>query len=110
MESGSPWWAEFISYFIGTMAMLAIAITSGEPWLSKSMAERTSGIMWTSGIFGAIFHRHGDPYGASPLRRNSAYSDCRRQMPCSLVFEDLLGVPQSTMSEYYLPRTAFGSR
>jgi len=55
MELGSPWWAGFISYFIGTVAMLAVAITSGGPWLSAAMAARTSWITWTGGIFGAIF-------------------------------------------------------
>jgi bacterial/archaeal transporter family-2 protein len=55
MELGSPWWAGFISYFIGTVAMLAVVITSGEPWLSEAMAARTSWITWTGGIFGAFF-------------------------------------------------------
>jgi hypothetical protein len=55
LELGSPWWAGFISYFIGTLAMLAIAITSGEPWLPEAMAARTSCISWTGGIFGAMF-------------------------------------------------------
>jgi bacterial/archaeal transporter family-2 protein len=55
MELGSAWWAGFISYLTGTLAMLAIAVASGEPWLSGAMAERTSWISWTGGLFGAIF-------------------------------------------------------
>ena len=55
MELGSAWWAGFISYLTGTLAMLAIAIASGEPWLSGTMAARTSWVTWTGGIFGAIF-------------------------------------------------------
>jgi bacterial/archaeal transporter family-2 protein len=55
MELGSPWWAGFISYLVGTVAMLAAAITSGRPWLWEAMAGRTSWITWTGGIFGAIF-------------------------------------------------------
>ena len=55
MELGSAWWAGLISYLVGTLAMLAIAIVSGGPWLSVTMAARTSWISWTGGIFGAIF-------------------------------------------------------
>jgi bacterial/archaeal transporter family-2 protein len=55
IELGSPWWAGFVSYFIGTVAMLAVAITSGGPCLSGALAERTNWISWTGGIFGAIF-------------------------------------------------------
>ena len=55
MEVGSAWWAGLISYLVGTLAMLAIAIVSGGPWLSVTMAARTSWISWTGGIFGAIF-------------------------------------------------------
>jgi bacterial/archaeal transporter family-2 protein len=37
MELGSPWWAGFISYLFGTVGMLAVAITSVEPWLSETV-------------------------------------------------------------------------
>lgn len=55
MELGSPWWAGFISYFVGLLAMLAAIITSGGPGLSGEMMARTSWVSWTGGIFGAIF-------------------------------------------------------
>jgi transporter family-2 protein len=45
MELGSAWWAGFISYLVGTLSMLAIAVGSGGPWLSATMAARTS---WVS--------------------------------------------------------------
>jgi hypothetical protein len=51
MELGSPWWAGFISYFIGTVMMLAVAITSGGPRLSGAMAD------------------HGVDLGAQPAAR-----------------------------------------
>lgn len=54
-ELGSPWWAGFISYVGGTLAMLALVITTGEPWLTETMIARTSWASWTGGIFGAIF-------------------------------------------------------
>src|SRR5580658_7923489 len=54
-EIGSPWWAGFISYLGGTLAMLAMVITLREPWLSGAMALRSSWVSWTGGIFGAIY-------------------------------------------------------
>jgi len=51
-ELGSPWWAGFVSYFVG---VLAIIVASGEPRLSAAMAGRTSWSSWTGGLFGAIF-------------------------------------------------------
>ena len=54
-EIGSPWWAGFISYLGGTLAMLAMAIVFQEPFLSGSMAARSSWVSWTGGIFGAIY-------------------------------------------------------
>ena len=54
-ELGSPWWAGFISYVGGTLAMLALVITTGEPRLTGTMIARTSWASWTGGIFGAIF-------------------------------------------------------
>ncbi|QJP13518.1 DMT family transporter [Starkeya sp. ORNL1] len=55
IELGSPWWAGFVSYFVGTLAMLAAIIISGGSLLSPSMIARTSWISWTGGIFGAVF-------------------------------------------------------
>jgi len=55
MELGSPWWAGFVSYLVGTIFMLAIATMSDQPWLSTAMIARTSWISWAGGIFGAIF-------------------------------------------------------
>ncbi len=54
-EIGSPWWAGFISYFVGMLAMLAVALISPGPRLSDSFAGSTSWLSWTGGIFGAIF-------------------------------------------------------
>jgi transporter family-2 protein len=55
IELGSAWWAGFISYLVGTLAMLAVAVASGGPWLSATIAARTSWVSWTGGMFGAIF-------------------------------------------------------
>jgi transporter family-2 protein len=54
-EIGSPWWAGFISYLGGTLAMLAAAIALREPLLSAQAIGRSSWMSWTGGIFGAIY-------------------------------------------------------
>ena len=54
-ELGSPWWAGFISYLGGTLAMLAMLIAMREPWLSLGTIQRSQLMSWTGGIFGAIF-------------------------------------------------------
>jgi transporter family-2 protein len=54
-EIGSPWWAGFISYLGGTIAMFAMAVVLREPWLSTPAISRTSWMSWTGGIFGAIY-------------------------------------------------------
>ena len=55
VEIGSPWWAGFISYLGGTLAMLAMVIALREPWLSGPAVARTSWASWSGGIFGAIY-------------------------------------------------------
>ena len=54
-ELGSPWWAGFISYFVGMLAMLAVALTSSSPRLPNVLAGATSWLSWTGGLFGALF-------------------------------------------------------
>jgi len=54
-EIGSPWWAGFISYLGGTVAMLTMILIIREPLISGSTAGRSSWISWTGGAFGAIY-------------------------------------------------------
>ena len=54
-ELGSPWWAGFVSYFVGMLAMLAVALTAPGPRLSASFAGSASWVSWTGGLFGALF-------------------------------------------------------
>ena len=54
-ELGSPWWAGFISYLGGTLAMIAMLVVMREPLLSWPTIQRTGLMSWTGGIFGAIF-------------------------------------------------------
>ena len=55
VEIGSPWWAGFISYLGGTLAMFAMVVALREPWLSGAAVARSSWMSWTGGIFGAIY-------------------------------------------------------
>ena len=55
MELGSAWWAGLISYLVGSLAMLAGVVLSGELWLSGAAIARSSWVSWTGGLFGAIF-------------------------------------------------------
>jgi transporter family-2 protein len=54
-QLGSPWWAGFVSYFVGMLTMLTVATVSGGPAISLATAARTSWESWTGGLFGAIF-------------------------------------------------------
>jgi bacterial/archaeal transporter family-2 protein len=89
--------------------MLTIAITSGEPWLSETMAARTSWIAWTGGIFGAIFISTAilmvPRFGAATVLALIVVG----QMLGSLVFDNfgLLGVPQHPANLTRLAGAAF---
>lgn len=53
----SPWWAGFVSYFVGMVAMLVVAVLSQGPRLSLGSITSApdAWVAWTGGIFGAIF-------------------------------------------------------
>jgi len=55
VEIGSPWWAGFVSYLGGTIAMLLVAALLREPWPSMQLIHRSHGLSWTGGVFGAIY-------------------------------------------------------
>lgn len=54
-EIGSPWWAGFISYLVGTIAMLTMILMVKGPRLAEILSARTTPLSWTGGIFGALF-------------------------------------------------------
>jgi transporter family-2 protein len=54
-ELGSAFWAGFISYLGGTLAMLAMILILREPALSAQLISRSSWMSWTGGVFGAIY-------------------------------------------------------
>ena len=54
-EIASPWWAGFVSYFGGTIVMLAIALALREPLPTGQMVAKSQWISWLGGLFGAIY-------------------------------------------------------
>lgn len=54
-EIGSPWWAGFISYLVGTFVMLGMAMIVKGPRLAEILSTRTAPMSWTGGVFGAMF-------------------------------------------------------
>ncbi len=56
MQLGSPWWAGFVSYFVGMVAMLAAALALPGPQLSLAgLSAGGAWVAWTGGLFGALF-------------------------------------------------------
>src|ERR1700759_5286602 len=54
-EIGSPWWAGFVSYAGGTLAMLVMIILLQERLPSADMLRRSGWLSWTGGVFGAVY-------------------------------------------------------
>jgi bacterial/archaeal transporter family-2 protein len=52
---GSPPWAGFVSYFGGTLTMLAVLIAVREPLLTQAAVGRSVWWSWAGGFFGAIY-------------------------------------------------------
>lgn len=52
---GSPWWAAFASYAVGSLATLVLALAAPGPRLTGAMIARPSWVAWSGGILGAVF-------------------------------------------------------
>ncbi len=52
---GSPWWAGSVSYLVGLLAMLAVALIAPGPRFSESFSGGAGWLSWSGGLFGAIF-------------------------------------------------------
>lgn len=48
-------WSGFMSYFLGLLCMIALAIALRDPVPSVSVAARVPWWAWSGGLFGAIF-------------------------------------------------------
>ena len=55
LEIGSAWWAGFISYLGGTLAMLIMIVLMRAPMLSSNLITRSTWWSWSGGLFGAIY-------------------------------------------------------
>ena len=55
VELGSSWWAGFVSYLGGTLAMLLVALALREPVPNLAIVARSQGMSWTGGLFGAVY-------------------------------------------------------
>lgn len=57
VQLDSPWWAGFVSYFVGMAAMLVVALAAPGPRLSLAGLGGAGGhwVAWTGGLFGAVF-------------------------------------------------------
>ena len=109
VEIGSPWWAGFISYLGGTLAMLAMIVVLREPWLSGTTIARSSWVSWTGGIFGAVYIAISifmlPRLGAATVVALIVVG----QMICSLILDQfgLLGVPQHPATLVRIAGAAF---
>jgi transporter family-2 protein len=103
----SSWWAGFISYLVGMLAMLVVALGSGEPLLSR--VRQTSWISWGGGICGAFFISTAiftvPRFGAATVLTLIVVG----QMVGSLAFDHfgLFGVPQHSINLGKLLGAAF---
>ncbi|MGA7328137.1 MAG: DMT family transporter [Rhodomicrobium sp.] len=55
MALGSTAWAGFVSYFAGTLCMVALAAALGDNIPTVDMASRSNWWAWAGGVFGAIY-------------------------------------------------------
>jgi transporter family-2 protein len=52
---GSAAWSGFMSYFIGVICMVVVALLLQDPIPSLTIASRIPWFAWSGGLFGAIF-------------------------------------------------------
>src|ERR1041385_8208174 len=51
----SPWWAGFVSYLVGTLIMIKIAMALREPLPTSQMIAKSQWVSWMGGAFGAVY-------------------------------------------------------
>jgi bacterial/archaeal transporter family-2 protein len=99
-EIGYPFWAGFVSYLGGTIAMLLMVLIMREPWLTLELAGRSSALSWTGGIFGAMYIAISilllPHLGAATLISLIVFG----QMLTSVIFDHygLLGIPEHLLT------------
>ncbi len=48
-------WSGFVSYFVGTLCMIVLAVALRDPIPTAAMATRLPAWAWSAGVFGAIY-------------------------------------------------------
>ncbi|WP_193099916.1 DMT family transporter [Burkholderia sp. Z1] len=54
-QLGSPWWAGSVSYLVGLIVMLTVAMLAPPSRVSVAFPAPGSWFSWTGGFFGAVF-------------------------------------------------------
>ena len=54
-QLGSPWWAGAVSYFVGLVATLSVALVAPGPRFAQTFQGAVPSLSWTGGLFGATF-------------------------------------------------------
>jgi transporter family-2 protein len=54
-ELGSSWWAGFVSYFGGSIVMLAMGMILREPAVWSSAIGQGRWLSWSGGVFGTMY-------------------------------------------------------
>jgi transporter family-2 protein len=100
----SAWWAAFVSYCGGTIALLILLVAVREPLFSFASATRVPPVAWAGGIFGAIFIATSilmiPRFGVATVATLIVLG----QLLSSLVFDHfgLLGTPEHQMTSVRL--------
>ena len=81
-QLNSAIWSGFMSYAVGVLCMLSIAIMLCEPIPSSALVTRIPWWAWTGGLFGAIFIRDFDPRDISTWGSGADWSACDRADDC----------------------------
>lgn len=55
IQIGSPWWAAFVSYLVGLLFTLVIALVAPGPKFIEAFPKMGDWLPWTGGLFGATF-------------------------------------------------------
>ncbi|MFJ7566109.1 DMT family transporter [Herminiimonas sp. NPDC097707] len=55
VQIGSPWWAAFVSYLVGLLFTLVIALVVPGPKFTETFHKVGDWLPWTGGLFGATF-------------------------------------------------------
>jgi transporter family-2 protein len=105
---GSPWWTGTISYLVGLLAMLVMALLAPGPRPTLDAIANTHWLSWTGGLLGAVFIATGILMVPRLGAATTLVLIVVGQMVCSLLVDHfgVLGVPQHDASPLRLAGAA----